>query len=85
LPFSDVLRLVVETSSACTDAKAVLDDEVCTTMLKVLGAMISTLTVIGCERASSSRIVMILSHLSPPKRRNASETQGDLLGVFAPA
>jgi len=86
LPFSDVLKLVVETSSACTDAKAVVVDEVFTVMLKVLGAMLSTLTAIGCEEASSSWIVMIRSHLSPPKRRDASEAQGDaLFSVFVPA
>jgi hypothetical protein len=82
LPFSDVLKVVVEISSACTEVKVVVDDEACTTMLKVLGAVVSTLTVIGCEEASSSRIVTIRSHLSPPNRRDASETQGDMFGVF---
>ena len=42
LPLRHVLRLVVETSSACTDVKAVSDVEVCTVRLKVFGAVIST-------------------------------------------
>jgi hypothetical protein len=29
--------------------------------------------------------VMIRSHLSPPKRRDESETQGDIFGVLVPA